>query len=539
MSRTVVGRIFWKELRAQRSLWLGVTCLVVVIQALLTASTLYYGHQSLNLQEFCGRMFLAAYLGAAFYAIGSGAASFTEEIEGNTASLLRTVPMTSAEAFAGKWGYGLASTGVLFVVLAAVAQMCSWIASTHFHSGETFELGAEFGLLFKLLWIGVLIPIVLFAFCTLFSLLLSEGLIAGLCGAASTILALVLVGIPARGPTGSLASSAMQLSFVAAALVATDFWLTGIWLRRGAFGRWKWGAQFAGELTRWSWFTTPVPGPIELLRFGEPVVPWRRAVQRLVWKEGRQARPYVEICAAAATVMAIPPILDPQGRIFGRLGPWVVVLAAPLLMGVGAYHADQKGRGYRFLADRALPTDGLWFVKHVVWFGLTLAICGYAVLIDQIGSRSFIHDAAFSYQDSILYAMSRSVARVTPGYIRYDPTGLAALGGAGFYALLAYSIGQRTSFAISKGILAFGLTMGATLIVSQVWTMFAFRGVPIWWTIGAVPPVLLAYTLTHTDRWQTQRLYSYRWYLVALWMVLPLAGIVLALCVYWPFPVSS
>ena len=124
MSRIVVGRIFWKELRTQRSLWIGVTCLVIGIQTLITTFTLYYRHQSHSLEEFYGGLFFSAYLGATLYAIASGAASFSEETEGNTAVLLRTMPMTRSDAFAGKWGYGLASTGVLFLVLAVAAGMC-------------------------------------------------------------------------------------------------------------------------------------------------------------------------------------------------------------------------------------------------------------------------------------------------------------------------------------------------------------------------------------------------------------------------------
>ena len=103
---------------------------MIGIQALSRCSR-SYRHAPRNLEEIYGSTFLLAYLGAVFYAIGSGAASFTEETEGNTAVLLRTMPMTPSEAFAGKWGFGLASTGVLFAVLAVAAVMWSgtaWLA---------------------------------------------------------------------------------------------------------------------------------------------------------------------------------------------------------------------------------------------------------------------------------------------------------------------------------------------------------------------------------------------------------------------------
>ena len=175
MSSAIVGRIFWKELRTQRSLWVGVTGLVVAVQAAATAlSFYYYGHRLLNLQELIAGIFLAAYVGTTVYAIASGAASFTEEIEGNTATLLRTVPMTRSEAFAGKWGYGLASTGLLFLVLALAAGIFSFAAWLAVHDPGAFAgltmprnvgIGANWSEWFEVVWIGLVVPVVFFAFC--------------------------------------------------------------------------------------------------------------------------------------------------------------------------------------------------------------------------------------------------------------------------------------------------------------------------------------------------------------------------------------
>jgi len=206
MSRTIVGRILWKELRAQRGLWLGVTGLVIGIQALLTVLALYDRHRAHDLEELYGSTFLLAYLGAVFYAIGSGAASFTEETEGNTAVLLRTVPMSPSEAFAGKWGFGLASMGILFAVLAVAAGICSCTAGLAIQGNSAFPglashnhvlSAAETDVLLSYLWIWILTPVAFFAFCALFSLLLSNGLIAAMCGTVSMVVALALVAFSA------------------------------------------------------------------------------------------------------------------------------------------------------------------------------------------------------------------------------------------------------------------------------------------------------------------------------------------------------
>ncbi|HUE14311.1 MAG TPA: hypothetical protein VMR25_09115 [Planctomycetaceae bacterium] len=543
MSRTVVGRMFWKELRTQGSLWLGVTCLVIGIQALVAVLAIYHRLSSVEFEEWSAGIFLAAYIGATLYAIASGAASFTEEREGNTAVFLRTVPMTYTEAFVGKWGYGLVSTGVLFVVLAVAATICCFIAwfgidpdgaalarSTvlrRLHSAN------EFKQLFAVVWIGCLIPVASFAFCALYSLLLSDGVLAALSGTFSTIIALVLI---AKSGEADPAGFAKWLSLTTGALIFADYWLTGIWLQSGTLFGQKWTGRRAGILTgKWSWLTRsrgPL-GSIELLRIGEPVVPWRRATQRLAWKEIRQAWPCFKVIALVATAAIVFSLLVPNARFFGIAAAWLVALATPLVMGVGAYQADQKGRAYRFLAVRGVTPDGSWIIKHAVWIGHLFAACAFVLVIDQMAWQ-VLSDSRYGFQGGVAYTIRQSFGSPSIEFQRLGHSDLTALGVVALYILLGYSIGQRFSFAFPKGLMAFGIAGGATVAACLTWAIFESRAVPIVWTIGVVPPILLAYTWAHTARWQTERLYSYRWYLVALWMVVPFAGIALALCVYWP-----
>ena len=545
MSRAIVGRIFWKELRTQRSLWICVTCLVIAVQTAATAlSFYYYGHRLLNLEELIGGIFLAAYVGTTVYAIASGAASFTEEIEGNTATLLRTVPVTRSEAFAGKWGYGLASTGLLFLVLALAAGVLSFAAWTAAQNPGAFEglttprntrfFTGNWSELFALVWIWLMVPVVFFAFCSLFSLLMSDGLIAALCGTFSTIFALAWAG--RFSPMG--ATPVLGVTLIAVALVATDFWLTGVWLRQGTFIRWRWTGNWPVEwVGERPWPTTRVAGPVALLRIGEPALAWRRAAQRLVWKEVRQAWPYVGVIILAATATVTWSIINSASRFVADLSPGIVGLLAPVAMGVGAYHVDQKNRAYRLLADRGLTPDGSWLAKHLVWIALAFAVSGYVLAIDWTACEI----AQWGANGSRYFRQSlweRAAALDTPrpfaGWDRQGSSVSASLGVVALYIALAYSIGQRLSFALAKGLSAFGLAMGTTVLACFTWAIFVAHRVPISWTIGAIPPVLLGYTWTHTRRWQLQQLYSYRWVLVATWMALPFAGIATAAVLYWP-----
>jgi len=545
MSGAIVRRIFWKELRTQRSLWIGVMGLVVAVQAGVTALSFYhyhdFAHRLLDLEELAVGVFLSAYAGATGYAIASGAASFTEEIEGNTATLLRTVPVTPSEAFAGKWGYGLASTGLLLLVLALTGGVLSFAAWLAIHDpGASAQLtmprnmpsAAEWIELFEVVWIGLLVPIEFFAFCALFSLLMSDGLIAALCGTLSTIIALALAGFAFREhPMG--VTPTLWMTSIAVALVATDFWLTGVWLRQGTFNRWRWTGNWPVEwVGQRPWLLTRVAGPIALLRAVEPAVAWRRAAQRLIWKEVRQAGPYVGILMLAATAMATWVVMNPASQRLSIVLLWAVGLATPLAMGVGAYHVDQKNGAYRLLADRGLSPDGSWIAKHFVWMGLTLAAFGYVLAIDQV-AWEIRRERGYDSQQSVWNTIASEIYHSADWHLQDSPTS-AALGIVVLYVVLAYAIGQRLSFAFAKGLVTFGLAMGATVLACLTWAIFSNCGVPVGWTIGAIPPVLLGYTWTHTGRWQLQQLYSYRPVLVAAWMVLPLAGIVTAAILYWP-----
>ena len=354
MSRVIVGRIFWKELRSQRSLWLGVAGLVIVVQAFLTWHTLYY-QETRQLYDLRYGIFLAAWLGATFYAIGSGAASFTEETEGKTGSLLRSVPLSSGEAFLGKWGFSLGSA-VLFVRgagrggmdllfrrlvrrpgqrlgTAAVRSPCVGLPPRMRQPGRTNPSRRRWERISGLRLVSR----------SRFSL------------SAAVLLVISLRRrdrrhlrhgehdrrLDRRGDRGIGSARdvlptafAVRLAVIAFALAVVDYWLTGIWLRQGSAGRLRWTGRWPIEWTgRWPLELTgppkkrriALPGPIDLLRFGEPKAVWIRGVQRLLWKELRQAWPYFAISLVAATALVLPRTQDAG---FGRLA-WLVGLAAP------------------------------------------------------------------------------------------------------------------------------------------------------------------------------------------------------------------
>jgi hypothetical protein len=549
MSRIVVGRIFWKEMRSQRSLWLGVMLLAIAIQSLIGLLAFHYRNSAPNWEEWAGGIFLAAYIAASLYAIGSGAATFTEESEAKTAWMLRVMPVTRAHVFVGKGAFGIASIGVLLFVLFVAAGIWSAIAWLEIHGGfgdAGYSLrarvvsGHQIKQLLALVWIALVVPVAFYAFGILFSLLCSEGLMAALCGTFTTILVLAAMalgsafGVAAGDPT----VFAWRLTLVAAAVMIVDYWLTGVWLHRGELASEACQPRKLREFNaRWQSLRPRLPALADIVRLGEPAVPWRRAAQRLVWKECRSARRYIEMCALPVTIAVLIPMLWPASRFFGIYAPWIAVLATPLIMGVGTYQNDQLHQAYRFLAHRGVAPDGSWLVKHAVWLGLAFAVCGYVLLIDHVAWQ-IQPEMGLGVRSGVADSIANEFAPPSADASLFQISNLPALVVAVFYVVLAYSIGQRLSFAFSKGVMAFGFALAGLVLACLTWAIFAeSHRVPLIWTVGPIPPILFAYTWAHTERWQRQQLYSYRWYLVAVWMALPFVGILLALSLYWPITV--
>ena len=161
------------------------------------------------------------------------------------------------------------------------------------------------------------------------------------------------------------------------------------------------------------------------------------------------------MCALPVTIAVLIPMLWPASRFFGIYAPWIALLATPLIMGVGTYQSDQMHEAYRFLAHRGVAPDGSWLVKHVVWLGLAFAVCGYVLLIDHVAWQ-IQPEMGLGVRYGVTESIANEFAPPSADASLFQSSNLPALVVAVFYVVLGYSIGQRLSFAFSKGVLAFG-----------------------------------------------------------------------------------
>ena len=121
MTRTVLGRLVWKEYRLLRGFWGGMLllCLVGQLVALAVAEPMRTS-QPIDPAQY---LYLVAVALTAFYVLGCGATAFAGERDAGTYLLQRVLPVTPGRLLLGKLLYtGLSALllGVAAWVLAAV-----------------------------------------------------------------------------------------------------------------------------------------------------------------------------------------------------------------------------------------------------------------------------------------------------------------------------------------------------------------------------------------------------------------------------------
>jgi hypothetical protein len=535
MSRAIVGRIFWKELRTLGSLWFTLAGVAVVLEVVvavwLTHSRPWWAPEKV-MTAATGTL-LAGYVTAILYAIATASATFTSELDGTSGTLLRMIPITRLEAFAGKWSYGLGSTAAMLVAVVFIALIVSSIGGFGSHAaspgsvapGGVVDAEGASDLVVDV-WMGALLPIEFFALCVLSSLLFSNVLMAAALGTFLSTLASCGWWI---GPPW------INTLFIAA-VVSADFWLTGIWLRRGPV------AALEPSSSEVEW--TPLS---RLYRAWQPTVPWQHATQCLFWKEIRQAAPFtgVAVIAVVATSLhtAFSPGVNnpsPSTMLFRWTAHWIAFLSIPLLMGIAAYHVEQQGRLFRLLGERGVTAAGSWVAKHLVWLGLTCLVCLFLFVLDRVaaawafdgfGRLPPYRDAPESLFNELTQAMTPSTLQGTRLPSPSVPISTVA-GTVALYVLVAYSIGQFFSLLAPKALIALGMGMGGTILVCFGWGTLSPLGVPIVWTVGILPVVLLAFTMSRAERWQIGRsVYDARARLAA-WGLIPTVAVASGIILY-------
>ncbi len=507
-TRSIFWRLFWKEYRLQRALWIAMLALTTMVMLAFFAS---FSERDRPVFLF----WTAAGL-PAMYFLGCGASLFAGEREAGTYEFQRALPVGAWRVFMAKIAYAVASAAMLFGLMSLLAfYLTGW--ALHPPQGFFPPAVILFGVLFgldMLLWV------------TLFSLLSKRVLVAGILGVVATSVHLELAGNLFQVFQGNYASLPAVVA-VALAVMLTDCAWGFNWFREKQDRRSRSvEAHIASELP-----AQTAPSFDHWLRASQWTI-----LRRLAWQHWRQSWRTMAVILAMLIPLSVMSVegfrkiirLPETGRLDLSIDPIsylaaFLILASVPLLGTTAFMADQRRRGFRFLTDRGVPPKRVWLSRLVILFAICVLAAVILLVVNLAGSVTVMkmldHFARDSVQDVISIAWKYAVAR---------NAAFLALG----YVVLGLAAGQFCSMFLRSSLLAGLFSIVLTAILVAWCALMWFWGVPWLWSVVPIPVVLLLATRLRTRDWLLERNTPRAWLRPAVAMFLPAAALFVAVPAY-------
>lgn len=436
--------IAWKEYRTLRDFWLA--CLV------LTAL----------LQMLCGLFptdapnpWLMAIVVPGFFALGAGAIAFSAEAESGTDDLLRTWSATYPAVLLSKICVALAGTALLFITLAIIASLFS------------MEQEASWQMvLSRRLVHGLGMGAGLFTLALLFSLFVQRTLTAIWMAAAAWMLLMMVTSylwddfFQAFPRSLDEPPNALYLASVGLILLA-DIGLSRLWVR-GSLG--TVGALVERfHLRQWT-----------LPRRLQHAVP-KQPIRNLLWREARLL-PFAILGLPFLHVLCITGWEDSRPKFEIRHEGMVFpLLLSGLILGIAAFHAEQRGQIYRFLSERGISPFHLWLAKQVCWLPLLFVNAAAGWIYVSFGSP---HEGR---QVDFFLAAAASLP------------------------LLGWAVGQWCALLIPAAVIATCIALSVCIMLSLWFLLMLHLGIPTWWSVTPLPIAILGASLLCTRDLLTER----------------------------------
>ncbi|NUQ60843.1 MAG: hypothetical protein HUU20_00030 [Pirellulales bacterium] len=510
MNGSILLRILWKEVRAQRAFWIAMLVLAVLAQAAALVFA-YEGDRLLFLYSI-------AMVVPALYALGCGAILFAAEHESEMYEFQRILPVTSGRLFFSKLVLPVLAVPAMIGVLWLVAAL---LARGHFLPGrDQVHLWGLWGFA----------AIEALAWSVGFSLVTKRTINAAILGVAAGSFA---VHLAAAGHIGSsvyryweagLYTSALPARAAIVAVVAVaDVWLGLRWLRvqpaetRHAMGPCIPVAHEAGA-----------SGPALLRQNG--------GFGRLVWQHWRQSRRLMGTVWLAMLLFALAAmvILPAPGRGYDGffLMNWLFSLIAAALMGTCTFIPDQQGLGFRFLAERGVSPGRVWLSRQMVWGLPTLVVTLMIAALSLPISSQLFGDrlaAVLRHRHDIVSNFSRAAMTIVD---------LGTVFRMVVCVPAAYAAAQLCSMVFRSSVLAgfCGLLLAALLVV---WTnVLAELGIPLLWSVLPIPIVLLLATWARAPGWLMERRTVKAWVPTVSVLAVPAVAILAGVAAYRVYSVG-
>ena len=469
MFATQFGRIFWKEYRSQRTLWLS--CLLMEIVYLVLV-LIFTSNAVQTIQLLWGTATVFPIL----YAVACGAVLFAGERESRGSDWLLSLSNSPAATLSAK---------IAFAIVATMAMQLISALPTLIFSGIYFQ----FGYSPSPAWL--LIPYGLWVLCwSILGSLLSRRVFTSLgamvFGVILTLyipliltMSLMYLFLRRELDSGHPISNAIFFVFMVC-LTLVVIWIDVQLGLRWCQGKYVDGTiieRFLASFEQWLRNRTGhvakaarIPNRVE---FDQP---WRRTWQRLIWQERHRESLPILIAVVGCALGSMITIVDVIGLSGSVVFVFALCLAIPTLMGVLTFESDTEGSRFRFLANRGLPEASIWFAKQAVWlpraFWITAAIFFSSLIVEGLAGSVrdlFMHSKRMP-QDPSMDAAFKVLSQ------NWDLTI--------YFVLLSYACGQLASMIFSRAVLAgvFGFVLTGFTVF---WGRQALLAeIPIFWTLG-------------------------------------------------------
>lgn len=487
MNQAIFRRLMWKEYRLQRSFWIAMAVLALML--------MFYAWEFIDRSQDRAEFLFSLALGVPlFYGLGCASTIFAGEHDAGTYEFQRSLPITVLKVFGCKITFAVIST----------AAMCAFLLILSIVMGGGNRLSAK-EIFVGTMYLSTIIWLYM-AWGVFFSLLMKRPLLAAVLAVsiASLCLPLVVDSFPstARSNYNDFIIT-LIIAGMSAIITLIDFWLGRRWFfekMRPVF-RLK-------ELLK----SKTVAIPETLVDYLSSPKRWNM-ILRLGWQHWRQSA----WLAIVVVVMLIPvtftafftwqqhrhgPLNNPDWRVYSTIYI-ILALAMPPLIGSFTFLGDQRRMHYRFFAERGIGPRTVWLSR--MWPWLVIAPCILVLLTILIAPIFF----AWPWN-----------------YMRPDISPI--LSNLFGFIVLGICAGQLCSMFFRSGILAglFGLILAG--ILAGWLALMSLWGISWLWSVAPIPVVLLLATWLRAPDWVLERNKLRSWLWPALVLIVPAVFLLIA-----------
>jgi ABC-type transport system involved in multi-copper enzyme maturation permease subunit len=454
--------IFWKEYRTQRSIWLGITLIIVVLQSLVYAMMPQNANDPLETLMSIGAILTT------FYALASAGVLFAGEREEETDCWLMILPTSKSSLFGGKLFWLLCSWLLALGVTSLTGYLPYW--RTELVSQELWKF-----FLSMLRYGGSM-----FAWGLFFSLV---------CRRVYTAIAYATVAFLLSGAMIQFMAGIMDLLTVIA--LSSSVFVGRRWLSQDRVIALPQFAIWADKFN----LERALASSIESS-------PGWRMFRRQLWLEWRNAR-WLALGAFCGLFVIVFTVHWADSTFPSTTHHVLIFALLPLLVGPCTYRGEQDRQAYRFQSNVGASPLAIWSSKHLVW-GLMLALIALPFV------SPFFFTAQFGRMNSRWEIFRQELFQMLPlpedalPYLLQDMYHQSAWKTVSLWlATMAfmYAIGHLCSLLVKRSVSCLLVAMAAGTILSYHLYATLMLNVPLFIAVGMPVTAMMIFSAWRTSGW--------------------------------------